>query len=664
MINFNERGQGQRNLIFQLGIAFFFLTRFYLLLVTTLYSGIPRLGDDALVYLWHSKLPYLEAPEKIPALKSTILEQSTAVDLVAIDQVPPIAVRTVGGMNFISDFVNASFHYFGLDLKWTFFLSELLGLGLMSLAFALFLREIFGAPAAGIGMGLLAFAIFPNQGIYSYIPSTLALSSAILLWVYILNRQANASIFIVGLIAFVVSQIHPIGRIYALLSIPLYFLNQEPKIIVKNAKVWLLVAVVAGSVLAGIGIKAYLTAYMLPSLSGPPGGFKIIVIGGLVENIKSALICLWDPWLRKNSLLVVLFFLGLIYSKKVLTNPQKYLLVFSTIILVGSLLHYLPGYPAELFSRLLVPFSILASGVAGSFLYYQWDAIRFKNLFRIFVIFCFIVTCTLFVTKYGFSKINERPEHVDERAFQKLLATFPDNIRLYYFNSITLFQEALLLGGGRLSSIHHEYMELPSVRQKLLKDIPPDYFLALYPDNLNSISAGKLKSFVRPRYGLHLGLLRKVELEVPTSTEKIEMHVDNAGPAFDLEINSQKINVPELFVGWISLPDCTAPNSKINVQFRRVNAWIDGIRLGNEKNDLSWPWNDELKMIYYYRNPRKMPKVVLFGLNAFLDGKDALFLKEYMSDRPFISDKGGILLLKSITTWSSFNNNFSPLIIP
>ena len=648
MINLNERGKGQKKLIFQLGVGLFFLTRFYLLLITTLYSGIPRLGDDALVYLWHSKLPYLEAPVKIPALKSTILEQSTAVDLVSIDQVPPIAVRTVGGMNFISDFVNSNFHHFGLDLKWTFFLSELLGLGLMSVAFALFLRELFGEHAAGIGMGLLAFAIFPNQGIYSYIPSTLALSSAILLWVYILNRQANASIFIVGLIAFVVSLLHPIGRIYALLSIPLYFLNQEPKIIFKNAKVWLLVAAVVGAVFTGIGLKAYMTTYMLPSLSGPPGGFKIIVIGGIVENIKSALTCLWDPWLRKNPLLVVLFFLGLIYSKKVLINAQKYLLVCSTIILAGSLLHYLPAYPAELFSRLLVPFSILASGVAGSFLYWQWNVNRFKNVIRVFVICCFIVTGSMFLLNYGFSKINERPEHVDERVFQKLLTSFPDNTRLYYFNSITLFQEALLLGGGRLSSIHDEYMQLLSVRQKIFKDMPPDYFLALYPDNLNSISAGKLKSFVRPRYGLHLGLVRKVELEVQKSTEKIDMHVDNAGPSFDLEVNSQKINVPELFVGWISLPDGAAPNSKIVVRFPNASAWIDGIRLGNEKNDLSWPWNDAVKMVYYYRNPRKMPKVVLFGLNAFLEGKNGLFLKDYMSDRPFISDKGGILLLQSL----------------
>lgn len=634
------KGDGLQRLVFWTGISLFFSVRFYLLLVTSYFSRIPRLGDDALVYLWGGTLHSFQSNQDSVGMQTTLLERTLAAQAKMPDGgFPQIAERAIGGLTPFSDLYYALFSGLGMDLKWTLFFSELFGLVLMTLAFALLLNRLFGAGAAGIGMGLMAFAIFPNQGIYSYIPSTLVLSVGILLWVYVIKERGQISTWKVGVLSLVLSGLHPIGKAYALLAIPLHFIRQGRMSVLRTTQTWWLY----GATVAGVVSYALYAATFM----GGPLPVNTMAIGGVVENITAAVELLQNPWFRKNSLLVVLFVFGLLYWRHCQELLVAKVLVFFGAVLLGSLLHYLPGYPAELFTRFLVVFSLLAAGVAGRFVVWRWAQIRWRKTFRLLLGFWLLVTMALFIRDYSFQKINERPELVDQGIFAQRLATMTPGSNLIYFDSIVLFQEGLILGASQFSALHHEYLKLIPQRNELLDDYPPHYLFALFPNELNSIAVAKLKSFEPRRYGVFMGEVNSMSLIKSKTETGVSIHVDNPGESFVIMVNDKPLIVADEFDGWVSLPPDVASVETIGLVFPPVDAWLDGIRFGRETEALQWPWNDAARLVYSYRNQRKQKQTVKFGVDAFLQRYDAGYLRPYLPDRAVVDDRGGLLVLRT-----------------
>jgi hypothetical protein len=212
-----------------LGIGVFCLVRAASVLVPAGVLNIPRLGDDALIYLWKGALNREGYDAGLPAVRD-ILEQRHLADN------PPGPVSTMRGRVMgkvvgspipIYDFLTRLALSRNLRHKWAFALTELPGVVLMTAAFTGFLLHLFGEGAAGIGLALLAFAILPNQGIASFIPSALALSLSMLLWTYLLIRARHVRLLPVYAGAVLILGVHPIGWVYVLMAIPLHAVNLQ-----------------------------------------------------------------------------------------------------------------------------------------------------------------------------------------------------------------------------------------------------------------------------------------------------------------------------------------------------------------------------------------------------------------------------------------------------
>ena len=264
------------------------------------------------------------------------------------------------------------------NLKWTFSITEIVGVVAMAAGFAAFLKILVGPAAAGLGLLLLAFAILPNQGIYAFIPGTFSLSLSMLLWAYLLKAKSEAKILPVLLATIIILGIHQISKIYILAAIVIHAIGLGRFSAIFQRRNLLLYGSVGVTVLIAFILSKFLPILAQPSLeSFGSAAFG----GGVVENLKSSLSLIIDPFVRKNLLLVSLFLIGLIfYRKKSLTPKLGLILALISGLLLISMIHILNGYPAELFSRLFVPFAVVAAGVAGKFVLLQVKSGKYKKI--------------------------------------------------------------------------------------------------------------------------------------------------------------------------------------------------------------------------------------------------------------------------------------------
>ena len=108
----------------------------------------------------------------------------------------------------------------GLDLLTAFKLVWSLGPLIFGLAIAYFLTGLFGAGAAGLALGLLAFKVFPDTGLHYVVPSNLAMALALIIWGRLVRRQGKAP-WTLALGSLALAAMHPIGLIYAVMSVVL-----------------------------------------------------------------------------------------------------------------------------------------------------------------------------------------------------------------------------------------------------------------------------------------------------------------------------------------------------------------------------------------------------------------------------------------------------------
>ncbi len=256
----------------------------------------------------------------------------------------------------------------GVDLTTAYKLVWSIAPFFFGLAIACLLTVLWGMPAAGVALMLLAFKVFPDRGVHYIIPTGLAMGLAMLMWARIISRRGNAPwTLIIGSILLIA--MHTAGGIFALMSvfIALAMPSRESR-----WKLW-------AAVLAVISI-GFLT-FVLASYIKRPTFDHIILefrssislaqgLGALVSNLSGALVELVNV---KDALVGSLPFffasvlLGfLILSKERLSLINRTLLVCAPFLL-GALFHsHTLSSPGDLFLRMWFPFFVILFGAVGN----------------------------------------------------------------------------------------------------------------------------------------------------------------------------------------------------------------------------------------------------------------------------------------------------------
>jgi hypothetical protein len=643
--------------MFWLGMVVFLLAKLYLILPVTTALVTPRQGDDSLVYLWKGQLLFSnnqgQALRDIEKQRQLLGE---GIDHEVAWMRSNVIQRTQGHVTPTHSTLSAVALKLIPNLRWAYAVTELAGLVLMAAGFGWLLLEIVGPAAAGLAMVSLAFAALPNQGIHSFIPSTIAISCVLILWAYLWRRGERASPIVTGFVAFLILGIHPIAKAYVLLTPIIYWIR------LNSWSAWRSRNLLYIASTCGLAILLFmLLPLLVPSLRPPPseimGGMSFG--DGISKNLDAVLGLVWDPIIRFN-LPWMLMLSGVILSspRSLYVYPFGILIVGLSLLLGSSLLFWLPGYPGELFSRFWVLFVLLTSGIGASFVLEHWNKTGHGwRLLKWLFVMSLVLSSLFWVLKYVPSKMNERTEVINESLVASEISSFPaDDVLLYAETNVAL-QAALLLGADRLGAIAYPVLAgTPDLDALIQKRSPAAIILPPEP-RLNSLAQARYKWFLKRRQGLFSGVISHFTISRNQGMPFGDLRLLVEGDAEPMHWEATDATGQTIARGktpwpsgptWIAL-DISETAEAVHFTLPNASGWVLGISEGIPKHKVYWPWETGWAMTYGIRGKSPDKNVRLeFSVRALLDAIDADELKPYVDPQhPVQSDASGLIFLRT-----------------
>lgn len=656
---------GSGRLLLVAGLLVFLIAKLYMVLLTTAALAVPRLGDDSLVYLWKGRLATLGYSANLPALQDIrtqrFLDDKPSQTLAWMRS--NVAQRTLGTMTPAYDVVEGLALGVASDLRWASALVEVAGVLLMAAGMGWFLMELCGPAAAGIAMAVMAFAVLPNQGIYSFIPSTLSLSCGLLLWAYLLRFGNGARAWLVFAVALAMVGLHPIAKVYVALSPMVLWLRLGRLADCKAPAVLRTTAACAAAIAIGL-----LLPLMLPELRPPPSAIMgaVDLREGLARNLSAVGPLLLDPVLRKNLLWAALFLGALVVARRRIFTRSFSMPLLGVLGLLGiSLVYFLPGYPAELFTRLLVLFVLFGAAAGGRFIVHLVDDGGLARTLAIGVTSVGLLLSAAFWTgRYVPSIMNWRNEVLLEQPIRERLASLSDGTTLLYAETTFALQASLALGGYRLGALAYPMLAGTQSFDRLLAERRPPVLVAPGYTALNSLAERRSKTFAPRRQGLYLPVVDRLVISRGEGLDLSEMQIlvepaSSSGAGVHLSWQAISANgQPDgaarslalpMHKAWLSLP--VPPDSMgVKLLFPDADAWILGIRSGESAHSVLWPWQAGWSLVYGFRGKNdEKPVRIEFTTRALLDHAQAADLLPYVnSNDPVLADDGGLVFLRTI----------------
>ncbi len=649
--------------LFVLGLTIFGLVRFSLVAIPPVALNIPRLGDDALVYLWKGALNRSWYATGSPAVEDVAIQTSLADNPPA--RVGELRSRVAGRINGtygpLYDLLPRAALSLHLPLKWTFALTEIVGVLVMAGGIAAFLSVLVGKDAAGVGLLLLAFAILPAQGISSFIPSTLAMSLTLLIWAALLSYGEKVPALLIWGTAALILGIHPIGQLYVLLTVPIH------GIALGGARAMLRPRhLVLYGGLVTLALIAAVLPFLIPRLSvlGAGGRGSIALGATFLENIRRVGSHFKDPILRKNVLLVVLLGCALVMNPRaVLTRRIVLVLGVLGAAMVAALFHGLPGYPGELFSRLFVPAVVVAAGLAGRFVV-CWVGARIPLPVLVGLgVVSLAGTGVLWVNEW-FHALNLRTEVVFEDRVRASLAGLRDGATVLYEDTDTALLVSLLSGGGRFGAIAYPALAGTPSLDPLVQLRQPEVIVVPAFRGLNTLAVQRTKNLTARRHGFFLPAVDRLILRPSPGQRVSDLHLyvrtgqspvtlRLSGDGSELGRTSLRVerDVSAHFDGWVRVWDPRMVGApEIAVILPDAWGWIEGIATEPPRDRVRWPWTSEVEVKYHARGrPPMKGGSLVFSVKRLLAENGADELEALVQrEAPVVSDDSGLVFLRTI----------------
>ena len=253
----------------------------------------------------------------------------------------------------------------GLDLLTAFKLVWSLGPLIFGLSFAYLLSGLFGPGAAGLALGMLAFKVFPDTGLHYVVPSNLAMALALIMWGRLVRRRGQAP-WTLALGSLALAAMHPIGLIYAVMSVVLALVLLKAQ---DRGRIYLAILFVAGFVALVFIISAVTSCPFIPNLFRMPGGsYSLLTMGRAAfisgQNVITEIVKYGGGLFGSAPFFCGAVALGLITLTRPARRPVAMILWLNLGFLTGTLF-YVSSHPADVFLRLWIPLVVILFGLVG-----------------------------------------------------------------------------------------------------------------------------------------------------------------------------------------------------------------------------------------------------------------------------------------------------------
>lgn len=584
--------------VFHFGLAIFFGTKVIFILFQTLILAGPRLGDDSLVYLskgYASQHNYFQGhllQENIDQLISKSVDFTPEGRIVLFR----VAIQSQGAGIPLFDQLTAVILRLNLSDRWTFFAIELFVLASLTIFIGIGIKALFSDDVAGLTLIVVSTLIFPLQGLQYFVPSLMALSLGFLFfWLLGLHRRnlvGAISLVIFGLVA---AGIHPISYIYLAISPYLRwgFLGTVRTI----RSLWSILLYI--SIPCGLAIAVWIViTHNVPYFQSSPAWLihQAYPDFSLFSNIEGAIKHLKFFVLTNLYGLFALFAGGSLLNllrgpQQVQPNQRFFGYVFGIVTLVLTLFHVLPGYPADLFSRIFVMVSIL---YLAAFL----SALRKSRLALPLVLIVYLIGVKN-VSNYAYGNL-ERNSFVDSRRLQNELDLhlLPSD-KIAYFESEYTFRAALLGGASRFNSLVLTPLVGSGFANAWLQDFNPDWGILALPREMNQMITQFSNVPLRPhKLGIYLDLLESLEVDAGGFRDKLSFEFEVADRSDKISFRclstTQDFTLPPAVSGLVTftfnVPDQCAKfaiSSAGKVLLTKLTHAEDSRRV-------SWPWDSNV----------------------------------------------------------------------
>jgi len=263
-----------------------------------------------------------------------------------------------------------------VGLTWEASYKLLWGLGavFIGLVLAYWLRTLWRPAPAGIALGLLAFQVFPGQGLHYVVPSNLALGVMLLIWARLVARRGHAP-WSLALGALVLTTLHSaIGLFCALVLAGILMLLAGWPRTLRAAWPLVTVGLIIGAslLLPAVVRQPELSVRLVPfpATAGAWISFLATTIADVARVIAT--------WVTPLGAVPVGATILLGYAT-VIQGEANSLFKTTVVVIVMillSLVYITPGYPAEVFRRVWILFVVLVTGAVGQSVWYLLGQLR------------------------------------------------------------------------------------------------------------------------------------------------------------------------------------------------------------------------------------------------------------------------------------------------
>ncbi len=341
-------------------------------------------GALVLVPLWARDLPP-EVDDSLAFLVRTqVMEECFFQDCPALDDLKAQFLQPTGDIQVARQRILASFPF---PLYHPLFSAVLLGLKYAGLdlitaykvlwsfaplafgaAFGWLLASLWGMLPAGAALFLIAFKVYPSNGLHYLTPSNFAMGMAVIMWARLVERRGNAPwTLVVGSLLLICT--HPIGGVYALLSFALAVFASERE---SRRRVWIAASVVLGTLVLGTFLASLMKhpslVTVLDAMKEIPG--VVVIIQGFTSNLFGALASVVN--LKAGLFGSLTVFIPAVAVGILLTPSGKRTLLlrftmFYAVILFAAMHHtHVISPDGDLFFRLWIPLVVILFGAVGN----------------------------------------------------------------------------------------------------------------------------------------------------------------------------------------------------------------------------------------------------------------------------------------------------------
>lgn len=635
------------------GVLIFFVVNTIFILVQTWPASIPRLGDDALTYLYKGhELSSLYA--KTPLATASIIELNDSPDYEQRTDLrwlkSRVAMRHVGTLTPLFDAFTLTFLNIAPSLKWAFFCFELLVLSILTLAIYRLGQLIRPGHHFFLPCAVLALSLLPAQGLHYFIPGVFAMSAGLLLAVYLTQTKTFrfAPSFILLNLA---TGTHPIGKLYVGVAFFSVLFRKEPI----NKLNWCLTALLA---LVIMSFYTFLPAFF-PNMKMPVVGD----LGGIsfqmeaIQNNWAAFISMASESFQKNLAMSILSIMGIyaIVSNRLPASIRSLALALAAILCAGCL-HYLPGYPAELMIRIWVPLIIIFCLASSVF---------FASLRKEIKIVLMLVIALGLVQeiknkhKFSYRNLNSRNHTIYDDLIKKDAASIPKGSQIFFCETDVALTAFLLTMGEDYRVVPYPMLKNDPALSEIVTSFN-SYMVIPTPPKLNYLNHIGSHSFLQRRQnGFFLPEVKEMEIYVSygkmpqilflklQDVAPDDLVIESSGgekPIVESVVNSDWIRIE--FFG--ALDRIVIKPEKTLKQGSLSGIRIDPISLDTEDRVL-WPWGSALHTgVTAWDKDKKAEYDFDFSSIATAAGCGEINASMNWSNVHVFSDRSGIIMLKKI----------------